>query len=362
MALCAVTDRPLLASSFTEVMFRSISPAMRHALSVPQPPKVSDLKGWDAVYRNVRTRLHRLLGLMDPSPTPKNRRLAPDRFLLATERHRAAHSDEEWVRFGERLEWFINQLLETSFSVLQREVRRRWKGSVAVDATVVPAFARSERSNGAKGAKRKMLVHSADPDAAWYVRRDAEDTGSNGASYRRSLWAYEATIVVTGSDDPDVPGKFPTLVLGMAPLHQPGFDVGQNAMRAIASIHRRGHPANWLAADRAYTNAKPENFQLPARALEYRPVLDYKIDQLGIQDSYGGMLLVDGTWYCPSIPEVLINATLDFRNAKVDEATYRARSRSAGITRSSPSPDLTLRGMSGCAARRPIPGQWRAVS
>lgn len=128
------------------------------------------------------------------------------------------------------------------------------------------------------------------------------------------MWGYEASLVVTGSDNPDT----------AAPLHKPGRDPGQNAVRAIRSINRRGHPANWLAGDRAYTNAKPENFQLPDRALGYRPVLGYKIDQLGIQDSYGGMLLVDET-YCPSIPTKLINATIDARNGDIDETTHRAR-------------------------------------
>jgi hypothetical protein len=111
----------------------------------------------------------------------------------------------------------------------------------------------------------------------------------------------------------------------MAPLHKPGHDVGKNATRALRSVHDRGHPAKFLAADRAYTNAKPGDFQLPVRALGYRPVLDYKIDQLGVQASFGGMLQIEGAWYCPSIPEVLVSATTDYRNARIDEATYDAR-------------------------------------
>ncbi len=37
------------------------------------------------------------------------------------------------------------------------------------------------------------------------------------------------------------------------------------------------------------------------------------------------MLLIEGAWYCPSIPEVLVTATVDYRNGEIDEATYRAR-------------------------------------
>jgi hypothetical protein len=90
-------------------------------------------------------------------------------------------------------------------------------------------------------------------------------------------------------------------------------------------VHERGHPANFLAADRAYTSAKAEDFQLPARALGYRVVLDYKIDQLGLQGEHQGMLLIEGAFYCPSIPDVLITATLDYRNGVIDEDTYSAR-------------------------------------
>ncbi len=68
----------------------------------------------------------------------------------------------------------------------------------------------------------------------------------------------------------------------MAVLHKPGHEVGRNGARALAQVCGRGHPAGFLAADRAYSNAKPEDFQLPVRALGYRPVYDYKINQLGV--------------------------------------------------------------------------------
>ena len=109
--------------------------------------------------------------------------------------------------------------------------------------------------------------------------------------------------MVSGNDDPDHLSAVPTLVMGMAPLHKPATQVGQNATRALKSVQERGHPANYLAGDRAYTQAKAEDFQLPARALGYNPVLDYKINQLGHQGSHAGMNLVDGAWYCPGMPE-----------------------------------------------------------
>jgi hypothetical protein len=175
-----------------------------------------------------------------------------------------------------------------------------------------------------KGVKPKVIRHSTDPDADWCHRGERKGRdGETESSF--SVWGYEATLVVSGADDPNDPEPTPSLVMGMAPLHKPATQVGKNASVALSSIHDRGDPAHFLAGDRAYTSAKPEDFQLPARALGYQLVLDYKIDQLGNQGSYEGMVLVDGAWYCPGLRDNLITATKDFRNGTIDEETYRAR-------------------------------------
>jgi hypothetical protein len=38
-----------------------------------------------------------------------------------------------------------------------------------------------------------------------------------------------------------------------------------------------------------------------------------------------GFVQIEGAWYCPSIPKPLIDATLDYREGRIDETTYRAR-------------------------------------
>ena len=83
--MCAITNQPILATRFTDILFRQISPTMRHALGVPKPPDRLDPRGWDDVYRNVRTRFHGLMALMDPSPAPKNRRLNDSDFAALME-------------------------------------------------------------------------------------------------------------------------------------------------------------------------------------------------------------------------------------------------------------------------------------
>jgi hypothetical protein len=167
----------------------------------------------------------------------------------------------------------------------------------------------------------------------------------------------DACLVVSGSDDPSTPAAMPTLVLGMAPLRKPGTRIGQSAVRALADIAQRGHPAHLLAGDRAYTQCKSEDFQLPARSLGYQLVLDYRINQLGLQGTHQGMIQVDGSFYCPAMSESLINATKDFRDGKIDDATHRARiaerQRLAIRARSQPDADGHLRVM--CPAAAPAP-------
>ena len=66
-------------------------------------------------------------------------------------------------------------------------------------------------------------------------------------------------------------------------MTRPGEDPGGTGARVLASVAARGHEPGWLGYDRAYTAALPGRFHLPARALGYSPVMDYRADQLGIQ-------------------------------------------------------------------------------
>jgi hypothetical protein len=72
-------------------------------------------------------------------------------------------------------------------------------------------------------------------------------------------------------------------------------------------------------------DARNRNFQLPAQAFGYKAVYDYKIDQLGVKGAHEGFLIIEGAFYCPSMPQPLIDATLDYREGRIDEVTYRSR-------------------------------------
>ena len=140
MVVAAHTKQAMHASVFRDILFVQISPAMRSILFVPEPPGPLDLRGWRSTYRNVRTRLHELLGVMDPSDRPKNRRLDHNDYELAAEALRATRTDAERATCEECLTWFCNRVLEASIAQLPRRYRRKMKGDVAVDATNIGGF------------------------------------------------------------------------------------------------------------------------------------------------------------------------------------------------------------------------------
>ena len=50
--------------------------------------------------------------------------------------------------------------------------------------------------------------------------------------------------------------------------------------------------------------------------------MDYRADQLGIQASTGGAILVEGSWYCPALPGPLITATTSLRDHAITREFY----------------------------------------
>ncbi|MFF7257619.1 hypothetical protein [Streptomyces microflavus] len=135
-----------------------------------------------------------------------------------------------------------------------------------------------------------------------------------------------STIPLGGRPAPtrDTSRHLPAIVLACT-VHKPGRDPAGNSITARKDMRHRNYPTGWLAADHAYNAALPDSFHIPVRDLGYRPIWDYRIDQLGIQGSHAGTLLVDGTWYCPNLPQPLTTATTDLLTEKIDKHTWRAR-------------------------------------
>ena len=304
----ALDDRPLFITEATRVLFCQLSPASRALLGVTGTAITR--RAFLAAYRRVRYCFRAICSVMDPSPLPKNRRLSEQDLKARTKKM----TSTQVKAARDRLEAFINSLLEASISVLDDEERAAFDGCTGLDATPVPLFSR--------GPSKRTGLSASDPDGGWYVRegdhRDRED--DKGKPLRKICWALEATIAATARA-PGAPPVTPNLATGLA-MARPGEDPGGTGARVLACVAARGHKTGPLGYDRAYTQALPDRFHLPARALGYRPVMDYRDDQLGIQASSGGALLVEGSWYCPALPEPLITATTRLRDHAITRDLY----------------------------------------
>jgi hypothetical protein len=307
--LClALDDRPLFLTEATRLLFAQLSDASRALLGVTGTAGTQ--RAFLAAYRRVRYCFHQILKVADPSALPKNRRLTQDDLKARTQPTTPRQAEAA----RGRLESLVNALLEASITVLTGDERAAFDGGTGLDATPVPLFSR--------GPSRRAGLCASDPDGGWYVRegdhRERED--DKGKPLRKICWALEATIATTARP-PAAPPATPNLAIGLA-LTRPGEDPGGTGARVLASVTARGHKAGWLGYDRAYTQALPGRFHLPARALGYHPVMDYRDDQLGIQANTQGALLVEGTWYCPALPGPLITATTRLRGHAITRDLY----------------------------------------
>jgi hypothetical protein len=329
LLLLAIDDRPLHLKAATRLLYCGLSARWRGELGVDG--QASTTRSFLARYRCVRYLFHLALGVMDPSGRVKNRVLAQAAFdALANEL-----TEAEVTLRRERLESVVGDLVDASVKVCTSEELSAFDGSAGLDATVVPLFSR--------GPSARADTSASDPDGGWYVREgDHRDvTGPKGKKLRKLFWAQEATIVTMGRPPERVPAH-PNLILGVL-LTRPGEDPGGSAVRLLTSVRARGYPAGFLGVDRGYSQARPERFHLPVRALGYSVVMDYKETELGRAANSSGAVMVEGTFYCPSMPEDLVSASADLRAGTIDAATAAARIAARGswrlVRKEGPDPD-----------------------
>lgn len=307
LVLMALEDSPMLVSNAAAIVAYRLTDESKELLGIDaEPAKFPD---W---YARAWRALHRLLDVVDPFPI--NRALGGDRRTAMTKAQFAKvvanREPAECARRQERLDELANRLLEATHTLLSRDVRRRYKGNSSMDATKVATF-------GKRGTTKKSNFASIEPDAAFY-KREGDHRHDSGPAKQLS-WAWEAHLAVQAANSPDEPADFPLLITAIA-FDKPGHNIAANAMKLYTSMKRRNHPVGLVIADRAYLpGAKQEELQLPLRALGHGSVHDYKGTELGVTGGYAGSILVEGKFYCPSMPQPLIDASLDFREGRISD-------------------------------------------
>lgn len=298
MLVLTLSRRPPL---FTEMrdLIRQADAQSLAILGIVLPDDLSET----ALYHRAYNTYRRLVRLMNPEPGSLYRT-----FTKAEVSERLAARDHETSRLHrERAHTFSNALLWGTWMLLPRKVRRQFKGDIAVDATVIKAPAR--------GRGRSSPWSSSDPEAGWYKRdgnHDGSGTSRAATTYQRRsdslIWGRDLHTAVTYGDD------VPVVMLSAA-LDVPGKRLAENALACVDALRSRDLPVRHFVSDRAYLpGTKAIDLALPLRARGFRLVFDYDRSEhaLGRQAGNAGAILVEGQWYCPSMPEPLQDASIDF--------------------------------------------------
>lgn len=284
-----------------------------------------------AAYHRAYHSYRRLLPLIDPEPASLYRRMT----VQECDQVRAAWVLEENAVRRERAHTLANAILYGTWMLLPRQVRRAYKGDIAMDATFIKSPAYNGNTKPKSDAPDVVNYRSSDPFAGWY-KRDGNHAGPSElpaarAKYQRTQdyvgWGREANTAV--SYGKDVPG----VVLAVS-LDTPSARLPENALRMVEHLKRNGMPVGHVVTDRAYLpGTKPHELARPLRARGYRLVFDYRAEEHGMGQtaSHGGAIQVEGRWYCPSMPLLLVNATIDHFLRKetdpewIDYETYMKR-------------------------------------
>jgi hypothetical protein len=292
-------------------------------------------------YTRWHNAMRRLLTLVDPFYFPTRAERATDAAAPDVSRRRVMTGGqyEELLAWRdparqavlqERIQWFMNELVHNSVLLAGKHVQN-WRGHSAIDATIVPVRGKAGKSKKPGNAAGPQRINTVEVDAGWYLRTGADsDHRGEDASGRKKpkvVYGYEAEIVTMVRNTPgQTSSDFPLLVIGVG-MHVPG-DIDCAVEPIYSGLRERGYPAGLIAADRAYNNLAPANFARPLRALGHDFVVDYRIDQLGIQAQFEDFLLVEGQWYLNCMPSRLVNAVLDSRKVLKGRKASKAESES----------------------------------
>ncbi len=314
MMLTAMDGKGCLCSEIARTLYFRLHPASMRLLDItPLPPSASPAEArrelW-RVERHVRAALRRFLITLDPSIHPTGKEI-PWVSLREMDRPLTA---EEILDNHDALTLVCNRVLRIPYTLLPAKVRTKYRGSACIDATPLRLHT--------KGRGVDNTLASTDPNAGFYVRTG--DHADHGDGVRKAFYGYDINLMVAACDWLGDNQYLPALPLAMY-LDAPGVDAAGAARRVMADLATHVHQPNYLAGDGLYANAKAETFHLPARSLGWKLVLPILDNHTGVQGSADGLILIEGEWYCPSIPSILINATKDFRAGTINRDTYLQR-------------------------------------
>ncbi|WP_091232180.1 hypothetical protein [Microbacterium sp. 3J1] len=297
-----LAQRESTISNVTSALSEHLTPARRRALGLTD----DFLKhSREQVARMVRRATVALTDLMDAFPTStRGRRLTKGEWdgVLAERASISVELEQRRKRFLA----FANRLLEAQHKIAA--VSDSQQGvSVVVDSRFRSAGVRGvgQRRMDALGDTGRV---SLEPDAGFWVQ---DPTGAD----RQARYGWEDELAVLISSDPGQPRSVPNIVIGFNP-HLPSSGFATAAAEMLHDIAGRGAGLDHVVLDRAYMATRPDVLRTPLMNLGVKLVADYPTNRLGVQALSDTGILVDGTWYAPSLPVELQDAGREFASVR----------------------------------------------
>lgn len=349
--LMSVEHSPQLVDDMAKLVAHRLSNRSKQFLGLWGHPNRKKNKHWYWPLYHATTRL---LDPIDPKPAKGRRRKFPT--LQQIEEIKAEREKKGTSAKQVRLEWFVNRLIDATVQETPEEIFAAWEGDTAIDATVIPIYGKRGAPWSRKDAKDAQRRGAIEFDAGWYLRTGRHQITDDHSAAKKSAFGYDGTVVTMTAHDPnDVPAH-PLLVLGLG-LTVPSAEVAETGVKVYEDVKGRGYKTGRSTGDRAYgPGTDTDKYQLPMRRLGYDLYMDYKDLQLGAkQGHYAGAIMVEGGFYCPSMPEDLVNATVRYRANEITLAEYRQliERRMAYKLRPKEKPDEKGRVPMMCPARGP---------
>ncbi|WP_066515952.1 hypothetical protein [Curtobacterium ammoniigenes] len=265
----------------------------------------------DTMYHRIWEAIFRLRALTDRHPGKRRRRITEAERAAAVGRRDKA----EMAKRHQRMLELTNLIIEGSIAFLPREVKRRFRGAAAMDATFIEV---SGKQKSAKNIKPGDKV-STNYDCGWYGRQGSHGPDDNPRGLSAFGWELEFLVMTADPNETEV--AYPRLFLSTSG-HLPGGLAGHGRFLWESAKHR-GHTISTLIADRAYfPGAKPEDLQRPLAQAGVKVVMDYKnedfeLTQQAFYKSPNGvhdLIMVTGNWYLGFMPTALIEAEKTYRD------------------------------------------------
>jgi hypothetical protein len=264
------------------------------------------------LYDRIAGAVLRLIALVDEFPGAKRKIPTRDAFrdIIA---HREKHK-EKCARNKQRMHKLFDALLEGTWAMLPADIRERWDGNVAEDATLVELLGKAGNPSSTNLDRDRFSInydgtfyarsgnHSAiTPDDSAALKSAGKSSKAKVTSSKGRKWGVEAELVRI-IPNADGSADFPLVTIAGG-AHKVGEIIGEGA-RLAQSLHDRGHRINHWVVDRLYSNGKPFEFQLPIRHLGGKLVFDYQDKTLGVMThTANGFVMVSGRWFLDNLPK-----------------------------------------------------------